>query len=137
MKRQEDWIYGGLLHGVYNDDERFEALCKIGTGFDDSNLSKLYEQLNNHLCRLRQTIIIRILSNLMYGLRPSMYGRLERLDYLYLYSEGGDRDGKGISLRFPRFIRVRLDKDVKDATTSCQIYQMYLDSNIVDEEEFY
>ena len=34
----------------YNNDERFEAICKIETGFDYSNLSKHYEQFNNHLC---------------------------------------------------------------------------------------
>jgi len=37
-------VYGAYVLACYNEDlERYETLCKIGTGFSDENLIKFYE----------------------------------------------------------------------------------------------
>jgi DNA ligase 1 len=38
---------------------------------------------------------------------------------------GAAHPGKGIALRFPRFLRVRTDKGITDATNADQLYDMY------------
>lgn len=139
-KGKRTGFYGGFLLGVYNeDDDRFEALCKIGTGFDDSSLSRLHEQLNNHLCSAPKNYSYKdsVKPDVWVEAKYVWEVRAAGLSVSPVYSAGADRNGKGISLRFPRFIKERLDKDVRSASTSCQIYQMYLDSNVEDEEVFY
>ncbi len=42
-------FYGSYLLAVYNSDyERYETLCKAGTGFSDEILERLYNELKEH-----------------------------------------------------------------------------------------
>lgn len=130
-------FYGGFLLGVYNDEEeKFETLCKIGTGFDDSALARVYEQLSSSLCNAPRNYSYKdsIKPDVWVEARYVWEVRAAGLSLSPIYNAGG-RGGKGISLRFPRFVRERSDKSVAEATTSCQVYQMYLDSKVDDSEE--
>ncbi|KCZ73797.1 hypothetical protein H311_05243, partial [Anncaliia algerae PRA109] len=38
--------FGGFLMGCYNDEtEKYETVCKLGTGFDDETLINIYNKL--------------------------------------------------------------------------------------------
>ncbi|AGO13488.1 AaceriACL155Wp [[Ashbya] aceris (nom. inval.)] len=121
--------YGGFLLGCYNPDlEEFETCCKIGTGFSEEVLQSLYTQL-------KDTVIPAPRGDVSYDdsnppdvwFEPTMLFEVLTADLSLspVYKAGRDVYGKGISLRFPRFLRIRADKSVTDATSSDQIVEFY------------
>ncbi|CAH00715.1 DNA ligase (ATP) CDC9 [Kluyveromyces lactis] len=121
--------YGGFLLGCYNlDSEEFETCCKIGTGFSDEMLQDLYT-------KLKDTTVEHPSTNVIYDssapadvwFEPSMLFEVLTADLSLspVYKAGFEAFGKGISLRFPRFVRIRDDKNVTDATSSDQVIEFY------------
>lgn len=121
--------YGGFLLGCYNQDTgEFETACKIGTGFSDELLADLYN-------KLKDTVIDGPKATYVYdsGAEPDVWFEptllfevlTADLSLSPIYKAGSSTYDKGISLRFPRFIRIREDKSVEDATSSDQIIELY------------
>lgn len=121
--------YGGFLLACYNDDTgEFETTCKIGTGFSDEDLSSLYQ-------KLQPTEISHPKSSYIYDssaipdvwFEPTTLFEVLTADLSLspIYKAGHQEFSKGISLRFPRFLRIRTDKGVEDATTSEQVIEFY------------
>ncbi|CCD22352.1 DNA ligase (ATP) CDC9 NDAI_0A01940 [Naumovozyma dairenensis CBS 421] len=121
--------YGGFLLGCYNDNTgEFETCCKIGTGFSDEMLQQLHE-------KLKATVIDGPKATYIYDssaepdvwFEPSLLFEVLTADLSLspIYKAGSSAYDKGVSLRFPRFIRIREDKGVEDATSSEQIIELY------------
>ncbi|XP_047662549.1 DNA ligase 1 [Tachysurus fulvidraco] len=123
--------YGGFLLGCYDEEnEEFQSVCKIGTGFKDEDLEQHYNFLKEHILP-----------------KPRPYYRVDQtaepdvwldavqvwevkcadlsLSPVYKAAMGLVDPDKGISLRFPRFLRIRDDKKPEDATTGAQIADLY------------
>ena len=122
----------------YNEEEEeFQTVCKIGTGFSDENLEKFYKffseegkerildtkpmeyNVRKDAATLRPDI----------WLKASMVWEVKAADLsispAHTAAIGDAHDTKGIALRFPRLLRVRDDKDVFDATSSEQVLTMF------------
>lgn len=131
--------FGGFLLGCYNDEtDKFEACCKIGTGFSDEELQRQYTKLSNEITADTSEYVYK-----KQGVKPDLWVKptyvwevkAASLSLSPIYSAGLLDDGKGISLRFPRFIREREDKAPKQATTSGQILRLYSENKNASSEE--
>jgi DNA ligase 1 len=130
--------YGAYLCACYNpDDEEFQTVCKIGTGFSDENLEKFYNFFNE---KGKERILpvkpmdYNVRSDAA-SLRPDIWLKASAvwevkaadlsISPAHTAAIGEAHDTKGIALRFPRLLRVRDDKDVLDATSSDQVLTMF------------
>ena len=57
---------------------------------------------------------------------PQRWQRAERAPVFRAAADLVDENGKGLALRFPRFLRERADKAPTDATTSAQLADLFL-----------
>jgi DNA ligase-1 len=116
------------------------VIGKIGTGFSDADLTSLTLLLDTHKRD-------RAPSNFVYSdvpnIKPDVWFdpavlfevKAADLSLSPVHKAGiglvASDVGRGISLRFPRFMRVRDDKGVKDATGSEQVKDMYLSQDCI------
>ncbi|XP_069857160.1 DNA ligase 1-like isoform X1 [Dipodomys merriami] len=123
--------YGGFLLAAYDEDsEELQAICKLGTGFSD-------EELDTHYQSLRELVLptprpyVRADGAVApdHWLDPRAVWEVKCADLslspIYPAARGLVDSEKGISLRFPRFVRVREDKEPEQATTSTQVAALY------------
>lgn len=150
-KGKRTGLYGGFLLGCYDpDNEEFQSICKIGTGFSDEDLQKHAEFFKPH-------VIDSAKSYYRYSVEPDHWfdavqvWEIKCADLsvspVHKAAVGLVDPQKGISLRFPRFLRIRDDKNAEQATSAQQIADMYKNqdqvknkgsaANKMDEEDFY
>mmetsp|Transcript_12946 Transcript_12946/g.19482 ORF Transcript_12946/g.19482 Transcript_12946/m.19482 type:complete len:812 (+) Transcript_12946:66-2501(+) len=140
-------VYGAYLMACYDpDSDEFQSVCKVGTGFKDEDLQRLTEQMKSHISSTGRKP-----SNYSVGdpltpddwFEPNVVWELQAADLSKSsVHKGGmgkvDSSGRGIGLRFPRYLRDRPDKKPEGATSSDQIVDMYQsqgDMEVVGGEE--
>jgi DNA ligase-1 len=122
--------YGALLMAVYDhDNDAFETLCKLGSGFTDEDLSNLPKMTQPCLDKQKHPRVNSLMQPDVW-LIPSTVLEVaaDEITLSPLHTCGRDsiRVGSGLALRFPRFTgNWRNDKAPEDATTSQELLDMY------------
>jgi len=122
--------FGALLLAAYDPEtDRFKTVCKVGTGFTDEELAELPKKLEPYrLPYKHQRVDSDIEADVWFEPMVVMEvgGAELTLSPLHTCCKGWIKSDAGISIRFPRFIRWREDKTANEATTTKEIYEMYL-----------
>ena len=128
-------VYGAFLMACYDpENEEYQTITKIGTGFSDEDLKSLHEQLHPHeTAQPPKYYRLPDISHASHApdvyFRPVQVWEVQAADLSispkYLAACGLIDETKGIALRFPRYMRTRDDKKPEDATTSEQVADFY------------
>jgi DNA ligase-1 len=121
--------YGSVLCAAYNDDEdTFETVCRVGTGFTDQQLAALEKKLRPHR-RKKKAPRLKIAKEQKpdFWFDPALVAEVKGAEITRSPTHTCGRDKKrkrGWALRFPRFQRWR-EKDPGQATTTREVLEMY------------
>ena len=140
-KGKRTGAYGAYVLACYDDEsEEYQSITKIGTGFSEDDITRhaaFYNQPADDPSQPSPNLLPACPRYYKLGdtmkpdvwLAPVQVWEIKCADLsispVHQAAVGRVDQGKGIALRFPRFVRVREDKKPEDATTAEQVVEMY------------
>jgi DNA ligase-1 len=123
-------MYGALLLAAYDpDNDRFQTVCKCGTGFSDAELASLPQRLAP-LARDEKPARVDARRHADVWFEPAVVVEVLAaeltLSPTHTAAWGLLKEDSGLALRFPRFTgRWRDDKSPEDATTVTEVVDLF------------
>ncbi|GES66415.1 DNA ligase [Aspergillus terreus] len=139
-------VYGAFLLAAYNaSTQTYETICNIGTGFSEADLEELHKELSplvidrakpfySHSTVPKDQPDVWFEPRLVWEVKTAdltLSPRYKAAADEFVGTTGG---AKGVSLRFPRFIKRRDDKKPEQATTTRAVAEMYRKQEAVAKE---
>ena len=123
-------LYGAFLVAVYDPStDMFYTVCKVGSGFTDADLKKMYEMLQPYKTPHRHPRVVSKMEADVWFVPQvviEVIGAEITLSPLHTCCLGAVKPGVGLAIRFPRFTgRYRLDKSPEQATTAAEMLELY------------
>ena len=128
-------VYGSFLVATYDSQqEEYQSVCRVGTGFSDEDLQLFYQTLSPLVMDSKpiyyntpqacdvwfQVVQVWEIAIADLSISPSHTAAIGMID-----------TNKGIAGRFPRFKRVRDDKPAENCTNPNQIVEMYNNQAVI------
>ncbi|OQA30575.1 MAG: DNA ligase [archaeon ADurb.Bin336] len=136
--KRTEFGLGALLVATYNDrDDTFESVAKIGTGLTENTLMQLQEMLfKDKIEKKHARVVSEIEPTFWVEPKFVIETRADEITKSPMHACGKE-SGKGYALRFPRMIKLRLDKKAEEATTTKEVKEMFkIQKRVQMEEEF-
>eukprot|EP00834_Sanchytrium_tribonematis_P005824 NODE_381_length_8377_cov_0.385238.p1 type:complete len:657 gc:universal NODE_381_length_8377_cov_0.385238:3506-5476(+) len=128
-KGKRTGAFGGYLLATWDAEaEEFQSVCKLGTGFKDNMLEKLTQEFKPlvisgpkpfYNCELKPDVWLEAVK--VFEIQAADF----TLSPVHSAAARLMEQNKGISLRFPRFIRERDDKTPENCTSPHQLVDLY------------
>uniref|UniRef100_A0A8D3C401 DNA ligase n=1 Tax=Scophthalmus maximus TaxID=52904 RepID=A0A8D3C401_SCOMX len=128
-KGKRTGTYGGFLLACYDEEnEEFQSVCKVSVCLHTARLTEHHQTPDHILPKPRAYYRIEPSAEPDVWLDAVQVWEVKCADLslspVYKAAMGLVDPEKGISLRFPRFLRIRDDKKPEDATTGAQVHQI-------------
>ncbi|KAG2493340.1 hypothetical protein HYH03_008474 [Edaphochlamys debaryana] len=140
-KGKRTGVFGAYLLGIYDPDtETYQTISKLGTGFSEEQLGQLADAMRPHIIQQPRTFY-----RWSDALEPDVWfdpaavWEVKAADLsispVHKAAAGLVDPSKGISIRFPRLIRVREDKSPEDATSATQVAEMFSNQAVIRRQQ--
>jgi DNA ligase-1 len=122
--------YGALLLASYDKNtDVFRTVCKVGTGFTDEDLIRLYDMLQKYkIQRIHSRVNSKMEADVWFvpNIVLEIIGSEITLSPIHTAKMDAIRKDAGLALRFPKFTgKIRDDKNPEDATTTDELLKLY------------
>ncbi|GLI65526.1 hypothetical protein VaNZ11_009081 [Volvox africanus] len=140
-KGKRTGVFGAYLLGIYDPDtEAYQTISKLGTGFSEEQLQQLADAMRPHIVpqpRPYYKWSDALVPDVWFDAVAVWEVKAADLSIspVHKAAVGLVDPTKGISIRFPRLIRVREDKLPEDATSAAQVAEMFHSQAVIQQQQ--